>query len=304
MKTRIASPAPAVFSLRAPAKINWFLRISGKRADGYHTIESLIQCVSLYDFLHFERSRGIEVICDHKIPVTENLVYQAASLLREQTACRKGVRITVRKHIPIGAGLGGGSSDAAYTLMGLNTLWDLNLSLDELRALAVRIGSDVPFFFDGPSALVQGRGEKINPVPLAVPLELLLVKPALSVSTAWAYNAFDRQRGHGRIRGDAPDFGRELKKKVLDIKLFCQALNQQDFATLTKMLDNDLESVVSGQYPVIKEIQARLLDEGAAVSAMSGSGPAVFGVFLSREAAVKAASAMKPDWCRIVETLI
>lgn len=305
MKTRSPSPVPALLSLRAPAKINWFLRITGKRDDGYHNIGTLMQCVALYDTLHFERALPIELECDQNIPAAGNLVYRAACLLKEHAAYRKGARITVRKNIPVGAGLGGGSSDAAYTLMGLNTLWDLNLSTDELRALGARIGSDVPFFFDGPCALVEGKGERTTPIPPDAPLALLLVKPPLSVSTAWAYDAYDRRTEHRRGAGDIPlPFGKELKKKPLDIKLFCQSLKKQDFTALTKMIENDLEPVVIERYPVIKDIKARLLEVGAALSAMSGSGPAVFGVFVSRGAAEKAKRAMKPNWCCQVDTLI
>ena len=305
MKTRLPSPVPSVLSLRAPAKINWFLRITDKRDDGYHNIESLMQCVTLYDALHFERTLTVTLECDQNIPVADNLVYRAACLLKEHTAYGKGARIVVKKNIPVGAGLGGGSSDAAYTLMGLNTLWDLKLSTDELRALGARIGSDVPFFFDGPCAFVEGRGERTTPVSLDTSLPLLLVMPSLSVSTAWAYDAFDRRTEPGGDGGDIPlPCEKELKKKPLDIKLFCQALNKRDFAALTKMFDNDLEPVVIEQYPVIKEIKTRLLEAGAAVSAMSGSGPAVFGVFVSRDAAEKAQRAMKPNWCCKVDTLI
>lgn len=305
MKTRSSSPAPALLSLRAPAKINWFLRITGKRDDGYHNIGSLMQCVALYDTLRFERTLPIELECDQNIPVADNLVYRAACLLKEHAAYRKGARITVKKNIPVGAGLGGGSSDAAYTLMGLNTLWDLNLSSDELRALGARIGSDVPFFFDGPCAFVEGRGEKTTPVSLDAPLALLLVKPPLSVSTDWAYDAYDRRTEHRRDTGDIPlSFGKELKKKPLDIKLFCQTLKKQDFAALKQMLDNDLEPIVIERYPVIKDIQTRLMEVGAAVTAMSGSGPAVFGVFVSGDAAEKAKRAMMPNWCSQVDTLI
>ncbi|MDQ7787640.1 MAG: 4-(cytidine 5'-diphospho)-2-C-methyl-D-erythritol kinase [Thermodesulfovibrionales bacterium] len=306
MKTRLPSPVPSVLSLRAPAKVNWFLRITDKRDDGYHNIESLMQCVTLYDALHLERTLTVTLECDQNIPVADNLVYRAACLLKEYTAYRKGVRIVVKKNIPVGAGLGGGSSDAAYTLMGLNTLWDLKLSTDELCALGARLGSDVPFFLGGPCAFVEGRGERTAPISLDAPLALLLVKPPLSVSTAWAYDAFDWRTEHQRDGGgDMPMlFGKELKKKPLDIKLFCQALNKRDFAALTKMLDNDLEPVVIQRYPVIKDIKARLVEVGAAVSAMSGSGPAVFGVFVSRDEAEKAKRAMKPNWCCQVDTLI
>jgi 4-diphosphocytidyl-2-C-methyl-D-erythritol kinase len=305
MKTPSCSPLPVAFLLRAPAKINWFLKITEKRNDGYHSIQSLMQCVALYDTLYFERTAVIELECDQDIPVSDNLVYKAACLLKECTEYRQGARITVKKNIPVGAGLGGGSSNAAYTLMGLNTLWGLNLAADTLRALGARIGSDVPFFFDGPCSFVEGRGEQATPVSLDQSATLLLVKPPLSVSTAWAYDAFDQKRiSEGDTGALSLSFDEKLKKKPLDIKLFCQSLSKQDFATLTEMQENDLENVVIARHPVIQEMKERLQNGGAVMSAMSGSGPTVFGVFVNKNMAEQAAVTMSPNWCCIVETLI
>jgi 4-diphosphocytidyl-2-C-methyl-D-erythritol kinase len=305
MKTPSCPPLPVAFSLRAPAKINWFLKIIEKRNDGYHSIQSLMQCIALYDTLYFERTAMIELECDQDIPVSDNLVYKAACLLKECTAYRQGARITVKKNIPVGAGLGGGSSNAAYTLVGLNTLWGLNLAADTLRALGARIGSDVPFFFDGPCSFVEGRGEQATPVSLDRSATLLLVKPPLSVSTAWAYDAFDQKRiSKGDTGALSLSFDEKLKKKPLDIKLFCQSLSKQDFATLTEMQENDLENIVIARHPVIQEMKERLLNEGAVMSAMSGSGPTVFGVFENKNMAEQAAVTMSPNWCCIVETLI
>jgi|WetSurSiteA1Bulk_404760.scaffolds.fasta_scaffold00133_7 4-diphosphocytidyl-2-C-methyl-D-erythritol kinase len=305
MKTHSRSPLPDAFSLRAPAKINWFLKIREKRSDGYHSIQSLMQCVTLYDTLCFERTAAIELECDQNIPVSDNLVYKAACLLKECTTYRKGARITVKKNIPVGAGLGGGSSNAACALMGLNTLWGLNLAANALRDLGARIGSDVPFFFDTPCSFVEGRGETSTPVSLDQSATLLLVKPPLSVSTAWAYDAFDQKRiSEGDTGTLSLSFDEKLKKKPLDIKLFCQALSKRDFATLTEMQENALENVVIARHPIVQEIKERLLDGGAVMSAMSGSGPTVFGVFEDRDRAEQAAVTMSPSWCCIVETLI
>lgn len=278
-------------SLKTPAKINWFLTVLRKRDDGYHEIASLIQCISLYDNLIFEHADTIEVISDLDIPTADNLVYKAASLLRHYTSYKGGARITLKKNIPVSAGLGGGSSNAAYTLLGLNILWGVGLSNDELRSIAIEIGSDVPFFLNGPSAFVRGRGEKITPLKIDRSVTLLLIKPAISVSSAWAYTSLGG-----------------LTKKPVDIKLFCQALREQDFAFLSTMLNNDLERVVIERYPVVGEIKERMLKEGALISAMSGSGPTVFGVFDSKDMAEKAANAIKPSayggWYKVVETLI
>ena len=277
--------------LEAPAKINWFLQILGKREDGYHDIKSCMQCVSLYDSLRFEHADSIAVESRLDIPVSDNLVFRAASLLKEYASYRKGARILLRKNVPVGGGLGGGSSDAAHTLVGLNRLWGLGIDDLELRSISAQLGSDVPFFLGGPAALVEGRGEKIAPLEVRSSVTLLLVKPRISVSTAWAYSGFD-QSGHDT-----------LTKKPIDIKLFCQALNRLDLTSLGNMLYNDLENVVTRKYPVVREIKRRLSEKGAAISAMSGSGSVVFGVFLSRGEAEEVAREMKPNFCRVVETL-
>jgi len=278
-------------SVKSPAKINWFLKVIGKRDDGYHNITSMMQCISLYDTLVFEHADTIEVVSDLDTPFDNNLVYKAASLLKQYASCRKGVKIILQKGIPVGAGLGGGSSDAAYTLSGLNMLWGLELNDEELSSIGTEIGSDVPFFFNGPFAIVEGRGEKVSPVKLNSSTVLLLVKPPVSVSTAWAYASFDKLNDS------------RLTKKSIDIKLFCRTFKKRDFASLSTMLSNDLEDVIIDIYPVVGEIKNRLLERGAAISAMSGSGPTVFGVFESKEEALSASKEMGSNWCRVVTTI-
>ncbi len=275
-----------LLNLRAPAKINWFLSVLGKRNDGYHNIHSLIQYVSLYDDLWFHSADAIEVICDVDIPLHDNLVYKAATLLQKYTSCRKGIKIYVHKNIPMSAGLGGGSSDAAFALLGLNTLWGLGLTKRELTAIGLEIGSDVPFFLNGPAALVEGRGNRITHKNITSSVILLLVKPPVSVSTAWAYKNM-----------------KKLTKKTIDIKLFCQALNNRDFVSLSNILRNDLERGVVNKYPVVGTIKNNLLEQGAFISSMSGSGPTVFGVFGSREKASSVASVLGNSWCRVVTTV-
>ena len=286
-------PVPrARFSLNAPAKINWFLGVARKRDDGYHDIISLMQCISLYDTLTFDHADSVRITSDLDIPVQDNIVHKAAFLLREYASCRKGADIFLKKNVPVSAGLGGGSSDAACTLLGLNELWALGLGRKSLSSIASEIGSDVPFFLNGPAALVEGKGEKTRRVKIHSSVVLLLVKPAVSVSTAWAYADFDKMNSD------------RLTKKVIDIKLFCRALMRKDFASLGNMLFNDLEEVVAGKYPIVTEIKLRLVEEGAFFSAMSGSGPSVFGVYGNREAAEKAARRMGPHLCRVTETLV
>jgi 4-diphosphocytidyl-2-C-methyl-D-erythritol kinase len=275
-----------LLNLRAPAKINWFLLVLARRKDGYHDINSLMQYVSLYDDLLFYSASSLQVICDSEIPLEDNLVYKAASLLQKYASCRKGIKIILHKNIPASAGLGGGSSDAASTLLGLNTLWSLGLKKRELAAMGMEIGSDVPFFLDGPSALIQGRGERITHMDFDSPTALLLVKPPVSVSTAWAYKSV-----------------KKLTKKTIDIKLFCRAFAERDFASLSNMLKNDLEKIVVEEYPVVGKIKNRLLELGSVLSAMSGSGPTVFGVFESTAKASSAAREFGEHWCRVVTTV-
>jgi 4-diphosphocytidyl-2-C-methyl-D-erythritol kinase len=285
-------------SLNAPAKINWFLKVIGIRNDGYHNIISLMQCISLYDELIFKHSDKIDVVSNLAIKLKDNLVYKAASLLKQYTSYRYGVKIVLHKDIPAGAGLGGGSSDAAYTLSGLNILWGLGLNTADLSSIAAEIGSDVPFFLNTPCALTEGRGEKISPWKMNSSVILLLIKPRTSVSTSWAYASFDKLKISDT----------ELTKKHFDIKLFCQAFENRDFAYLSNMMNNDFEKVIIRRYPVVDSLKKRLLEKGAIMSAMTGSGPTVFGVFDSRDAAEKAFEAMKPfargGWGKIVQTLV
>jgi len=281
-----------MLSLRAPAKINWFLKIIRKRDDGFHDIVSVMQCVNLYDELTFEHADTLELISDMDIPPVDNIVYRAAAHLKKRTSYRKGARITLTKNIPHGAGLGGGSSDAACTLLGLNRLWGLNLNKVEMLSIAAAIGSDVPFFLDGSCSLVEGRGEKLSPLKMNSSVVLLLVKPSISVSTADAYASFDRSRTE------------KLTKKAIDIKLLVQVFIRQDFNLYGRLPDNDFEQVVAAEYPVIRKIKTQLLNSGAIISAMTGSGSAVYGLFRNREHAEKSANAMKSYWCRVVDTLI
>lgn len=280
-----------MLTLNAPAKINWFLFIKGKRDDGYHDILSLLQCISLYDSITLKESASsddIEVVTDSPIPYKENLIYKAAIALKDRASTQKGVRITLKKDIPIAAGLGGGSSDAAYTLMGLNKLWNLNLNKNQLHDIAISLGSDVPFFLNGYSAIIEGRGEKVTPALLKTAYTLLLLKPDIEVSTESAYS---------NLRS------LELTKPAENIKLLIQILDTGDFSSFKSVARNDLEIPVIRRYPVIKEIKQRLREAGAVFSAMSGSGPTVFGVFNDPKDAESARNAIPANWSRVVRTL-
>lgn len=279
------------FSLYAPAKINWFLNIISKRKDGYHDIMSSMHSINLYDTLIFQHSDSLHLDSEIEIPLTENLVYRAAFNLKQKYSYKKGATITIRKKIPVAAGLGGGSSDAAYTLLGLNMLWDLRLDKKELSSIASEIGSDVSFFLNGPLALVKGKGEVVCPLSIESSFLIVLVKPPISVSTGWAYNKFDEAN---------PSI---LTKSPIDIKLFCQALKRQDFSTLNIMLRNDLEKVVIDSYPVVGELKNKMVENGALYTAMSGSGPTVFGIFKNKTEAKKILNTLKPYWCYLANTM-
>jgi 4-diphosphocytidyl-2-C-methyl-D-erythritol kinase len=274
--------------LSAPAKINWFLAVLGKRDDGYHDIVSPMQCVSLFDDLSFEHSEDIELVSAMEVPAEENLVYRAARLLKNLSGVQKGARITLKKNIPLAAGLGGGSSDASSTLMGLNRLWGLGYGKDKLMRIAAGIGSDVPFFMGDRFSLVEGRGEKVRPLKGASAVPVLLVKPDIEISSGWAYRNCEA----------------ELTKRSIDIKLFCQALERKDFARLREMVFNDLEKAAVKEYPVVAEIRKRLIENGAVVASMSGSGPTMFGVFNSVDEAGRASLNMGEKLCRVVRTLV
>jgi 4-diphosphocytidyl-2-C-methyl-D-erythritol kinase len=275
------------FSIEAPAKINWFLSIKGRRDDGYHDIASAMQCVSLFDVLSFEDAPEIELVSDLDIPPEDNLVYRAAILMKRSASYARGARIVLKKNVPLAAGLGGGSSDAAQTLIGLNKLWELGLGEKELMELGAGIGSDVPFFIGGPFSIVEGRGEIVKKLETGSSVWMLLVKPDIGVSASWAYAKYTA----------------ELTKKSVDIKLFCLALERKDFSALRQMVFNDLEKGVIEKYRIVANIKEMLLENGAEIASMSGSGSVVFGVFRSEEEARQASIRMGDYWCRVVRTL-
>ncbi len=273
---------------KAPAKINWFLRVRGKRPDGYHDIESLMQTISLSDDLTFEESQSISVLTEAPIAGDENLVTRAAIALKGISRTTSGARISLIKKIPIAAGLGGGSSDAAAALKGLNILWGLTLSKERLLEIALGLGSDVPFFLERPSALVGGRGEKVSPARISRSYIILLLNPGLRVSAGWAYSEIQEFSGHD------PDYAGD----------FLNALNEGDFDSLRKSGINDLEAPVARKYPVVEELKSKLCENGALYCAMSGSGPTVFGVFEDRGKAERAESSIGAPWSTVSETLI
>lgn len=282
-----------MFTLNAPAKINWFLNVLRKREDGYHEVSSLMQMITLCDTLSFERADGINVITEAQIAPEDNLVYKAANLLKNTAHVTAGARIVLKKNIPVFAGLGGGSSDAAYTLMGLNRLWGIGMTHDELVKLGQSLGSDVPFFLNGSAAVVSGRGEIVSPVRLNKAYAIALVRPQANVSTAWAYSQVNPSEKLTKYR-----------ENYDNTRLFCHALETGDFALLSSIQGNDLESAVVGKYPEIEKVKRKLAEKGALFTAMSGSGATVFGVFASSKEADNALEGISQDnWRKTVNTV-
>jgi len=248
-------------NLVAPAKINVRLEIIGKREDGFHEIRSIMGAVGLYDTISLSKtSAGITLTSNSReMPLdNKNLAFRAASVLMETANVSAGVRIHLEKHIPIAAGLGGGSSDAAATMKGMNELYGLKFSPSQLVELGVKIGADVPFFFSKGPALATGIGEKLFPIELSPPFWVLLVTPPIPVSTAWAY---------GQFKSQPQDNAFTFSAKI-DL-----------FKVGKEILYNDFERVVIPHFPEIAKIKKALENLGAWGVLMSGSGPTVFGLF-------------------------
>lgn len=261
---------------RAPAKINLGLKILGKRADGYHDILSLFQTVDLCDELALSDAEAPGFSCD--VPTVpngpENLVLKAELAFREAVGGGKPVRFTLRKRIPVGAGLGGGSSDAAAALRGMKRVYgDDTVTDDVLASCAARLGSDVPFLLYGGTAVVSGRGEKMTPVEWPFDFTYVIVYPGFSVSTAWAYDHVKR------YSGDDGEYGAMVRNL---------AAGNLESGEFFRALSNDFEEVVYPEYPVLQEMRAIMRGEGADAALLTGSGSSMFGVFEDPDGA---------DWC-------
>lgn len=252
---------------KAYAKINLGLDVTGRRPDGYHEVRMVMQTIGIYDELLLKREKqpGIRIMTDHaEVPADEtNLCYRAAASVLQRCGYREGISITLKKRIPVAAGMAGGSADGGAVFHGLNELLDLGLSLEELCEMGVKIGADVPFCIMGGTALAEGIGEKLTPLPSPPDCSLVIVKPDISVSTRWVYeNLFaDRLVHHPDING------------------MIEALGEKSLTGIAERMENVLETVTEKKYPVIGEIKAQMRELGADGALMSGSGPAVFGIF-------------------------
>ena len=276
--------------LRASAKVNYALEVRGLRPDGYHEISTVMQSISLADVVEIERvERGFGLAVEPEGvevgPPEENTVHKAWSRLGERIGEVLPARVRLTKKIPAGAGLGGGSADAAATLVGLNELFGLGLDEAELRDVSLQIGADVPFCLAGGTALGEGIGEVLSPLPAPPMHRLVVVKPAAGVETAWIYGAYDER----------PVDGNPSVAPVIE------ALRARDPGALARFLGNDLAPVTEGLVPEVQALEEALLRAGALGAAMSGTGTAVFGIFSTEAEARAAADGLRAAFVAVCE---
>ena len=264
------------------AKINLGLDVVRRLPNGYHEVRMIMQTVGICDVLTFRKAEsGIQLIVDkEELPSDQNnLIYKAAKLLMDTAGISdtKGVCITLEKHIPIAAGMAGGSTDAAAALLGINELYEIGYDVDKLKELGVKIGADVPYCIQGGTALAEGIGEVLSELPTPPACHLVIAKPDINVSTKFVYE---------NLRAN------ELESHP-DIDGMIEGLEKGDLKAITDRLANVLETVTVPAYPIIDEIKQSMLDAGAEGALMSGSGPTVFGIFTELEKAKQAAKRIK-----------
>lgn len=268
-------------SLKALAKINLGLNVVRRREDGYHEVRMIMQTIHLYDRLDIKRTQepGIQIQTNLSfLPVNENnLIYKAAKLLMDEFSITDGVSVKLDKRIPVAAGMAGGSTDAAAMLIGVNRLFSLGLTKRQLMERGVQIGADVPYCIMRGTALAEGIGEALSPLPPMVKCPVLIAKPSISVSTKFVYQ---------NLKLDDTTIHPDIDRLIDDIK----AKNLHDIAA---HMGNVLETVTIPNYPVIDEIKKHMLSNGAVGAMMSGSGPTVFGLFDDEDTAKKAYKAMR-----------
>jgi 4-diphosphocytidyl-2-C-methyl-D-erythritol kinase len=283
----------------SPCKVNLLLNILGRRPDGFHELETLMHPVKLFDQLRFTRiPQGVELTCSEPTLPTDsrNLVHRAASKFLETAKISEGVRLHLEKHIPLAAGLGGGSGNAATTLLGLNELFDSPLALGQLNGLAAELGSDVPFFLQERPALATGRGEKIeslNSFPALRGAAFLLIHPGFGIATAWAYQQLAR-------------FPQALNGKAGRAQKLAKLLLTSDLRTAAPEFYNSLEAPALEKYPLLTLFQEFLRSEGAAATLMSGSGSTTFAIAENHTTAEALAEKFKTkfgttSWLRVVD---
>lgn len=267
--------------LKGRAKINLTLDVVGKRENGYHDLEMIMQSINLYDTIYIRKTKmpGVRLKSNYSwLPTNEkNIAYKAATLFFEETGINGGVAIEITKRIPVAAGLAGGSTDAAATLVGLNRLYETGFSKERLMEMGLKLGADVPFCIARGTMLAEGIGEELtqlNPMPYT---HLVLVKPPVSASTAVVYKNLDINN----------------IKRHPDTQTVIKALEKGNVQEVAQNMANVLEEVTIAMYPEIEDVKVELMKQGAMGAMMSGSGSSVFGLFDSKEAAIKASKHIK-----------
>ena len=268
-------------SVKALAKINLGLDVVRRREDGYHEVRMVMQTIHLFDRLEISRNDSGQITMETNLsflPTNENnLVYKAAKLLQDEFAIKDGVHVWLHKYIPVAAGMAGGSTDAAAVLYGMNRIFELGLTKEQLMERGVKIGADVPYCIMRGTALAEGIGEKLTKLPPMVKCPVLIAKPQISVSTKFVYENLKLNENTTH-----PD----IDRLVADI-------SEGDLTKIAADMGNVLETVTIPEYPVIAEIKENMMQNGAVNAMMSGSGPTVFGLFADESTAVKAYEAMK-----------
>lgn len=267
--------------LKSYGKINLGLDVLRRREDGYHEVRMIMQTVGLYDLLTMKKIKDdkIKMTCNLSfLPTDErNLVYKAVKLIKDKYHIKEGVEIDLSKRIPVAAGMAGGSSNCAAALKGMNQLFDLGLSIDELCEIGVTLGADVPYCIWGGTALSEGIGEKLSRVDAMPECYILIAKPGISVSTAFVYQNLD-------LAG---------LSKHPDIDGMLECLKEKDLKGICDRLENVLETVTIKEYPIIEKVKKHLMDQGAMGALMSGSGPTIFAIFQNKKTADKALESLR-----------
>lgn len=268
-------------SVKALAKINLGLDVVRKRADGYHEVRMVMQTIHLFDRLEIAKTASGGITVETNVPFLptneNNLAYRAAKLLKDEFGIRDGIDVKLHKHIPVAAGMAGGSTDGAAVLYGVNKLFGLGLSRQELMERGIKLGADVPYCVMRGTALAEGIGEALTPLPPMVKCPVLIAKPQISVSTRFVYE---------NLKLNAATPHPDIDRLIADIR-------EKNLAAVAADMGNVLETVTIPNYPVIAEIKEHMREHGAVGAMMSGSGPTVFGLFDREETAAAAYEAMR-----------
>ncbi len=267
------------------SKINLTLDILGKRQDGYHNIETIMQSINLADRISIKGGgEGIKIRCNHPlVPIdSQSLTYRTAEKILDRYRITVGVKVEIDKKIPLSSGMAGGSANSASILVGINKLFDLNLSNNDLREIGEELGMDIPFCIQNGTALAYHKGEKVTPLPfINPPLWVIVINPGFEIPTEWAYKNLDLE---------------QAKKEKNNTSAMIKALKERELQGIARNLYNSFEGLIIKEYPEIGKIKNRLIEAGALGALMSGSGPTVFGIAQNKEQALKIYEKLKSEY--------